>query len=212
MGAKEAAAAAHALDKERKGPAAKDVKLTLVTANAYRRAGDLKRAGDLFREALLGDPLHANLGIGRVQLLQNDNSGAESSFRAALDLVQKGGVSVDDETEARVGLGRALLARKAASEAQTTLETAVEKDDTSAEAHFHLARAYQEKNDLDKARQQADRAVALDDGYGDAYVLIGDLNKVAKPERAKWAYKKYLEVVPDGDRSKAIKKALDKLK
>src|SRR4029079_12194382 len=121
--------------------------------------GELKRAGELFREALMGDALHANLGIGRIQLLQSDAPSAESSFRAVLELAQKGGISRDDETEARVGLGRALLQRKAASEAPKILEGAMEQDEGSAEAHYHLARAYQEKNDFEKARTQAERAV-----------------------------------------------------
>ena len=211
-GAKEAIVAAKALDKDRKGPAAKDTRLTLTTANAYRRAGDYKRASELFREALLGDPLHSNLGLGRIQIAQGEAGSAESSFRAALDLVGKGGVSADDETDARVGLGRALLLRKAASEAQTTLEAAVEKDERSAEAHYYLARAYNEKNDFEKARVQAERAVALDDAFADAYAFVGDLDKTAKPDRAKIAYKKYLELQPDGDRAKAIKKTLATLK
>ena len=211
-GPKEALLAARALDKERRGPAAKDTRLMLVTAHAYRRAGDAKRAAELYRDALLGDPLHANLGIGRLQLLGNDAAGAESSFRAALDLAGKGPTSIDDETDARVGLGRALLARKAASEAAKVLEGAVEKDDGAPEAHYHLARAYQEKNELDKARVQAERAVAIDDAYADAFALVGDLTKATSPDRAKAAYKKYLELQPDGDRSKAIKKTLEKLK
>jgi tetratricopeptide (TPR) repeat protein len=211
-GSKEALVAAKALEKERRGPAAKDVRLTLLTANAYRRAGELRRASDLFRDALLGDALHANLGIGRIQLIQGDASGAEASYRAVLDIAEKGGVSRDNETDARIGLGRALLGRKAASEAAKVLETAVEKDDRSAEAHYHLARAYQEKNELDNARTHAERAVALDDAYADAFALVGDLDKVAKPERAKSAYKKYLELVPDGERAKAIKKTLTTLK
>jgi Tfp pilus assembly protein PilF len=211
-GPKEAALAAKAFDKERKGPAMKDTRLTLATADAYRRAGDAKRAGELYREALLGDPLHANLGIARLQNQQNDQAGAEASYRAALDAMQKGSFSLDDQTEARVGLGRALLARKASSEAQTVLEQAVEKDDGSAEAHYYLARAYQERNDLEKARAQGERAVGLDDSYADAYALVGDLNKTAAPERAKAAYKKYLTLQPDGERAKAIKKTLTTLK
>ncbi len=111
-GSKEALIAAKALEKERKGPAAKDTALTLTTANAFRRAGDYKRASELYREALIGDALHANLGIGRIQLAQNDTPGAESSFRAALDVIGKVQTSIDDEIEARVGLARALLSRK----------------------------------------------------------------------------------------------------
>jgi tetratricopeptide (TPR) repeat protein len=211
-GPKEALIAAKALEKERKGPAAKDTSLTLSTAHAFRRAGDYKRASELYREALLGDPLHANLGIGRIQLAQNDNAGAESSFRAALDVIGKGQSALDDETEARIGLARALLSRKASSEAAKVLEAAVEKDDLSAEAHYQLARAYQEKNDLEKARTQAERAAGLDDTYADAFVLIGDLNRTSSPERAKSAYKKYLELQPDGEHAKTIKKAIEKLR
>ncbi len=207
-GPKEAALAAKAFDKERKGPAAKETRLTLATADAYRRAGDAKRAGDLYREALLGDALHANLGIARLRVQQNDLANAENSFRAALEATQKGSFSIDDQTEASVGLGRALLARKASSEAQTILEQAVEKDDTSAEAHFYLARAYLERADLDKARTHAERAVSLDDSYADAFALVGDLMKTSQPDRAKSAYKKFLELQPDGDRAKSVKKSL----
>ncbi|MEO6952747.1 MAG: tetratricopeptide repeat protein, partial [Polyangia bacterium] len=213
-GAKEAGIAARTFEKEHKG--ARNAKTALTLADMYRRAGELKRAGEVYREALVGDPLRANLGIGRVQLLSGDTTGAESSFRAALELVTKPSdtiaPSVDDEVDARIGLARALLSRKAAGEAQQDLEIAVDKDPKSAEAEYFLARAYQDKNDLDKARTAAEQAVTLDDTYADAFALVGDLQRGPKPDRAKAAYKKYLELAPDGEHAHLVKKNLAALK
>jgi predicted Zn-dependent protease len=211
-GPKEAAIAAKALEKERRGPAMYEAKLAILTASAWRRAGDLRKAGDDFRAAMLADPLHANLGIGRLQAAQNDNAGAEASYRAALAAWEHGPYGVDDFTEARIGLGRVLLARKAISEAVSTLEPTIEKDPMAAEAHYWLARAYQEANDQDKARGQAEKACELDDRFAEAFALVGDLSKAARKDRARIAYKKYLELSPDGAQARSIKKALAALK
>ena len=213
-GAKEAALAARTFEKEHKG--ARNARVALTLGDMYRRAGELKRAGEVYREALVGDPLRANLDIGRVQLLSGDGTGAESSFRTALELVTKPSdtiaPSVDDDVAARVGLARALLARKAAGEAQQVLELAVDKDPKSAEAQYFLARAYQDKNDLDRARVAAEQAVTIDDTYAEAFALVGDLQRGPKPERAKVAYKKYLELAPDGEHARLVKKNLAGLK
>jgi tetratricopeptide (TPR) repeat protein len=211
-GPKEAALAAKTLEKDRRGPASNDAKLAILAANAWRRAGDLRRAGDDLRAAMLADPLHANLGIGRLQAAQNDTAGAEASYRAALSAWEHGPFGIDDLTEARIGLGRALLSRKAISEAVTTLEPAIEKDPMAAEAHYWLARAYQDANDPEKARVQAEKACELDDHFAEAFALVGDLSKAARKDRARVAYKKYLELSPDGALAKNVKKSLAALK
>jgi tetratricopeptide (TPR) repeat protein len=211
-GPQQAGLAARALEKERRGPAARDAKLAIAAGDAWRRAGDPRKASDDYSAALLGDALHANLGLGRVQLQQNDLAGAETSYKAALTAWERGPYGSDDQTEARVGIARALLARRAFDEAVTTLTPSLTSDPRAPEPHFYLARAYSEKNQLDKARTEAERATQLDDHYADAFALYGDLTRIADPVKAKKAYKRYLELQPEGEKSKAVKIALKNLK
>lgn len=211
-GPKEAAAAAKALEKERKGAAAHDARLALATGHAWRRAGDPKRAADLYRAALLGDPLHANLGLGRLELVGGDLAQAESSFRQALAAWAQGPYGVDDQTEARVGLARALLGKKAAEEAVKTLEPCLTEDPLAPEPRFWLARAHLDLGKPAAARTHAEKAVELDDGYAEAWFLLGELTRATAKDRARVAYKKVLELAPDGANAKAAKKALANLK
>jgi tetratricopeptide (TPR) repeat protein len=208
-GPKEALVAAKALEKERAhGAGAHDARLAIQAANAWRRAGDARKADDDLRAALFGDPLHANLALGRVQLAQSDLSGAEQSFRAALAAWDKGPFGVDDQTEARVGIARALLARKAVPEAITTLVPCAADDPTAPEPRYWLARAYADHGETDKARLEAEKASELDDRYAEAFLLVGDLAKTSDPKRARSAYKKYLDLAPDGAQAKSVKRWL----
>jgi tetratricopeptide (TPR) repeat protein len=212
-GPKEAMVAAKALEKERKGAALHDAQLAIDTADAYRRAGDPRKAGDLLRQALFGDPLHSNLGLGRVQMASSQPADAEQSFRAALAAWDKGAFGVDDQTDARIGLARALLARDPKSkEASATLDAAVRDDVGSAEAHYWLARVSNDLGDHDKARAHADKAIELDDAYAEALALDGDLWRTANKDKAKKAYKKYLEVAPTGEQAKSVRRSLSQLK
>jgi len=211
-GPKEAAVAAKAFEKERKGPALTDVKLALATADAFRRAGDVKKAGDALRSIADRDALHANLGLGKLALAANDQSGGEAAFKAALAAWDKGPYGIDDKTEARVGLARVYLLKKSAGDALATLTPALTEDPQAPEPHFWLGRAHQDLGEVDKARVQAQKATELDDHYGDAFVLLGDLWKSDKKEKAKAAYGKYLELSPNGSQAKQVKKNLASLK
>ncbi|MGZ3406383.1 MAG: tetratricopeptide repeat protein, partial [Polyangia bacterium] len=212
-GPKEALIAAKTMEKERKGTALHDPRLAIDTADAWRRAGDPRKAGDLLRAALFGDPLHANLGLGRVQMAGGQPGEAEQSFRAALTAWDKGAFGVDDQTDARVGLARSLLARDPKSkEAAATLDAAVRDDGGAAEAHYWLAKVSSDLGDHDKARTQADKAIELDDAYAEALALDGDLWRSANKDKARRAYKKYLEVAPTGDQAKNVRRALAQLK
>jgi tetratricopeptide (TPR) repeat protein len=207
-GAQGALAAARALDRERKGPQARDARLAIAAADAWRRAGDPRRAIGAYSTALFSDPLHANLGLGRVSLAQGDFGQAEASFRAALEAHARAPHGVDDQTEARVGLARALVAKKSFQEAIATLTPSLAADPGAPEPHYWLARAYAERKEEAKARAEADKAIELDDAYADALLLVGDLNKTADPTRAKKAYKRYLELAPDRAPAKNVRKWL----
>jgi tetratricopeptide (TPR) repeat protein len=210
-GPKEALAAAKTLEKDRKGPAARDVALGLALADAYRRAGDLKKAADVLR-TVGGDVLHVNLGLGRIALAQGDGAAAETAYRTALQAWAEGPYGVDDRTEARVGLARALLLRKATADAIAQLDPAITDDPTAPEPRFWIARAHVEAGALDKARPHVEKAVELDDKYVDAWMLLGDLTKGTARDRAKQAYKKVVELSPESANGKAAKRALASLK
>ena len=153
----------------------------------------------LLRAALFGDPLHANLGLGRVQMASQQPAEAEQSFRAALAAWDKGAYGIDDRTEARVGLARALLARDAEEQGSATvLDAAVRDDGGSPRRATGWRKVRADQGDRDKARAQADKAVELDDAYAEALALDGDLWRAADKDKAKKAYKKYLEVAPSG--------------
>ena len=212
-GPKEALVAAKGMEKERKGPALHDARLAIDCADAWRRAGDPRKAGDLLRAAMFGDPLHANLGLGRVQMASQQPGEAEQSFRAALAAWDKGAFGIDDQTDARIGLARSLLARDPKNkEAAATLDAAVRDDAGSAEAHYWLAKVSADQGDHDKARANADKAIELDDAYPEALALDGDLWRASDKSKAKKAYKKYLEVAPSGPDAKAIRRALAQLR
>ncbi len=85
-------------------------------------------------------------------------------------------------------------------------------DGGSAEARYWLAKVSAEQGDHDKARATADKAIELDDAYAEALALDGDLWRSANKEKAKKAYKKYLEVAPTGAEVKNVKRALSQLK
>jgi len=201
------------MEKERKGPALHDARLAIDCADAWRRAGDPRKAGDLLRAALFGDPLHANLGLGRVQMASQQPAEAEASFRAALAAWDKGAFGVDDQTDARIGLARALLVHDPKSkEAAATLDAAVRDDAGSAEARYWSAKVAAEQGDHDKARAQADKAIELDDAYAEALALDGDLWRSSNKDKARKAYKKYLEVAPNGELAKTVRRDLAKLR
>ncbi|HEX4456844.1 MAG TPA: tetratricopeptide repeat protein, partial [Polyangia bacterium] len=212
-GPKEALAAAKTMEKDRHGPAAGDPQLAIDAADAWRRGGDLRNAQADDRAALFGDPLHANLGLGRIALGTAQRDEAEQSFRAALAAWDKGAFAVDDQTEARIGLARTLMQRDPKSkEAVATLESAIKDDFGSAEAHFWLARAYSDTGNGTQARVQADKAIELDDSYAEAFALDGDLWRASSRDKARKAYKRYLELSPNGEQAKAVKRSLAQLR
>ena len=212
-GPKEALLAAKLMERERKGPALHDAGLAIDCADAWRRAGDPRKASDLLRAALFGDPLHANLGLGRVQMATQQLADAEQSFRAALAAWDKGAFGVDDQTDARIGLARSLIARDPKNkEAAATLDAAAHDDPTSPEAHYWLAKVSLDQGDRDKARVHADKAIELDDSYAEALALDGELWRATNRDKAKKAYRRYLEVAPSGEQAKTARRALQQLK
>src|SRR5581483_8749334 len=124
----------------------------------------------------------------------------------------KGKSGLDDLTDARVGLGRTLLQKKAAADATAPLLAAVGEDPESPDARFWLGRAYADQGQPDKARPQLEKATELDDHFTDAWLLLGDMSRGSSKDKARAAYRKVLELDANGPPAKAAKKALAALK
>src|SRR5262249_11450971 len=154
---KDAAAAAKLLEKERKGSGAHDARLAIQAGHAWRRAGDVKRASEDYRAAISGDALHAQLGLGRIELGSADPPQAAPSVRGAVAAWDRGPYGVDDHTEARVGLARALYARRSYSEVLDTLKAALAEDRQAPEPHYWTARALADLGKPAEARPHAEK-------------------------------------------------------
>ena len=210
-GPQEALVATKIIERLRKA-AATDAKIALSAGEIYRRAGNPKAAEVAFTAALAQEPLRARLGLGKLALQAGNLVGAEKNYRGALEGWEKRPHSTDDRTEARVGLGRSLLGRRALSDAATLLEQTLVDDPEASEAAYYLAKVLLAQGDDKAALRNAERAVLLDEQFADAFLLIGELSQKSEREKAKRAYEKYLQLAPNTPQAKPIKKILAGLK
>src|SRR5439155_1682489 len=88
-GPKEAAVAAKLLEKERHGAAEHDARLAIDVADAYRRAGDLRKAGDLLRAAMFGEALALEGELWHAR----DKAKAKKAWKKYLEVAPTGAES-----------------------------------------------------------------------------------------------------------------------
>jgi CheY-like chemotaxis protein len=94
---------------------------------------------------------------------------------------------------------RQAFAEKRIKDAEPACVAAKDANPDSAEACALLGHALFGRKKRREALQWAERAVALDPRHADAYVIIGGVKQAASdPVAAKAAYKKYLELAPNG--------------
>lgn len=88
----------------------------------------------------------------------------------------------------------------------------LEADPTDADIMVILARAEIDRGRLGEARSLAKRALATDATRVEAYVYLGTAEQAAgKSDEARAAYKKYLELAPDGRFAREIRAILNNL-
>jgi DNA-binding response OmpR family regulator len=94
---------------------------------------------------------------------------------------------------------RTAFARNRQQEALSACGTAVAANPRSAEALTMLAHAELNRGRLSRAGELADKALALDPGIADAYVIAGGVHQDSgRNSEAKAAYRRYLELPPHG--------------
>jgi CheY-like chemotaxis protein len=95
-------------------------------------------------------------------------------------------------------------------DAETACVAAKDANPDSPEACALLGHALFSRKKRREALQWAERAVALDPRRADAYVIIGGVKQAAnETEAAKAAYKKYLELAPDGQYASDLRAIVD---
>jgi len=105
---------------------------------------------------------------------------------------------------------RQAFTEKRAKDAETACVAAKDANPDSAEACALLGHALFGRKKPREALRWAERAVALDPGNADAYVIIGGVKQAANDtEAARAAYKKYLELAPNGQYAADLRAIVD---
>jgi CheY-like chemotaxis protein len=107
---------------------------------------------------------------------------------------------------------RQAFTEKRAKDAETACIAAKDANPNSPEACALLGHALFNRKKRREALQWAERAIELDPRHADAYVIIGGVKQAADdPAAAKAAYKKYLELAPNGQYAADLRAIVDSL-
>jgi CheY-like chemotaxis protein len=107
---------------------------------------------------------------------------------------------------------RQAFTEKRAKDAEIACVAAKDANPDSPEACVLLGHALFERKKRHEALQWAERAVALDPKQAEAYVIIGGVRQaLADAPAAKAAYKKYLELAPNGQYASDLRAIVDSL-
>ncbi|HJX53111.1 MAG TPA: hypothetical protein VJ801_10130, partial [Polyangia bacterium] len=89
---------------------------------------------------------------------------------------------------------------------------AIEAEPEAADLMVILARAELDRGRAAEARSWAKRATEVNPDLADAYVVLGGAEQEAEnPDAAKAAYKKYLELAPNGRHARELRSILESL-
>jgi tetratricopeptide (TPR) repeat protein len=151
---------------------------------------DLKRAADLFAQALKQESQYSEAALGLCltqQILQETEAGKKSCKKA---------IDIDpDYVEARVHYGALLVESGDTTEAIRQLSEATRRDTKHSQAYSHLAEAFLLAKAYDKAEEAANKAVELSPRNSQGFLFRGDARRMQKKyEEALADYKKYLEL------------------
>jgi tetratricopeptide (TPR) repeat protein len=159
-----------------------------------RDKGDLGEAAKYYRKALLlvssDDDILANLC---TVLLEDDRE--HEVLRLLLPYIR---MRQKVSAEIYVLVGKAYLACGALDDAEKFFNTAISIDPQHVIAHVCLSQALQERRDIGRALQEAEKAVNIDPASAHAYQQVGlCLADLRHPERSWEAHKRALELKPD---------------
>ncbi|MGD0719476.1 MAG: tetratricopeptide repeat protein [Roseiarcus sp.] len=174
-------------------PQRADVSAQFASAVALHQAGLVVEAERLYREALAGDPLHAeaNCNLGVALKAQGRLIEAMAAYRRALALKP-------DYAQAHYNMGNALKDRGMLPEATLAFERAVGLDPNDFVGWNNLGNVLKLTGRLDEAIASYHRALALNPAYAQAHYNLGEaLASSGRLADAAAAYRRALALRPD---------------
>ncbi|HEX7771516.1 MAG TPA: tetratricopeptide repeat protein [Pyrinomonadaceae bacterium] len=170
----------------------------------------LKKAADLYREAIKLRPAFPAAHVGLARVLMDLNEFKEA--HAAIDAARRARPSY---AEASAVEGRLYRDEAFDNEALQSFRRALkESRGFQPEAHVGMAKVYEDKGQFAQAVAEYRAAIAqLSDSEPVIYQMLGAAyEKMEKPKEAVTAYEKYLELAPNGSYAAAIRSILEQLK
>ncbi len=170
----------------------------------------LKKAADLYREAIKLRPAFPAAHVGLARVLMDLNEFKEA--HAAIDAARRTRPSY---AEASAVEGRIYREEAFDNEALSSFRRALrEAGGFQPEAHVGLAKLHEDKGQFAQAVAEYRTAIAqLSDSEPVIYQMLGAAyEKMEKPKEAVTAYEKYLQLAPNGSYAAAIRSILEQLK
>ena len=169
-----------------------NAQLRAELAACYLEANRLPDALRELTEAARLDPTAGRAyDVGRVQLIQQNYSDAEASFRQALTMKP-------DFAEALYGLAVVRHAQRNLDDAIELYGRSLGADSSNAAGHYNLGRALAERGQVDRAIQSYHKAIELSPEDADAHQSLARAlvmqNQLAE---AIYRYRRTLEIEPD---------------
>lgn len=170
----------------------------------------LKKAADLYREAIKLRPAFPAAHVGLARLLMDLNEFKEA--HAAIEAARRTRPSY---AEASAVEGRIYREEAFDDEALRSFRRAIrEAGGFQPEAHVGMAKVFEDKGQFAQAIAEYRTAIAqLADSEPVIYQMLGAAyEKMEKPKEAVTAYEKYLQLAPNGSYAAAIRSILEQLK
>ena len=195
-------------------PTTDQAELTFQEAEAAREKARgeeaLKKAADLYREAIKLRPAFPAAHVGLARVLMDLNQFKEA--HAAIDSARRTRPSY---AEASAVEGRIYRDEAFDDEALRSFRRALrEAGGFQPEAHVGMAKLFEDKGQFAQAVAEYRAAIAqLSDSEPVIYQMLGAAyEKMEKPKEAVAAYEKYLQLAPNGSYAAAIRSILEQLK
>ena len=161
----------------------------LSLSNMYKKRGNIDKAEDILRQAVQTEPASAvaNLSLGLLKYESKDFGEAEKYLREAL--------KTDPGLDAAAYTLSVIISKHDLAEAISWCKTAMDLSPKNPLYAYALALYQDRAGDQKAAIKVLEGLIAGNSGYGNAYLLLGDIyTKTGKREEARQIYSQALAV------------------